>query len=127
MRPIFTKASLSLMAACLVISVGCSSKTDRASTTNAGGDTSSAPSGKTAADAKMALVRFVNGVPGQAADLWFGDTKAFSNVAFKTVTPYQQLPNERHDFKVANSGAAVPTDVAPSNNEGLSAGAHYTV
>jgi hypothetical protein len=59
-------------------------------------------------------------------DLWFGDMKVFSNVAFKEVTPYVEVPAERHDFKLQLAGDTQTTAPA-TNSEGLSAGGHYTI
>jgi hypothetical protein len=107
---------------------GCSSnKTNEpsASTTPNGGST--APSGQEASSHKKALVRFSQTVPGnQRMDLWFGDMKVFSNVAYKEVTPYVEVPAERHDFKLEPAGDTQTTAPA-TNSEGLSAGGHYTI
>lgn len=59
-------------------------------------------------------------------DLWFGDMKVFSNVGYKQVTPYIEVPAERHDFKLQNSGDT-QTNALATNSEGLTAGAHYTI
>jgi len=75
----------------------------------------------------MALVRFVNATPGQPMDLWFGDTKAFSDTAYKTVTPYRALAGERHDFQLRFAGRANTGDPNAKNSEGLTDGAYYTV
>jgi len=104
----------------LILAAGCNKKTEQATTTNADGKTSSAPSGEQAANSKMALVRFVNALPGDSRDVYFGDIKAFQGVSFKTVTPYKQLPSERQDFRVIPAGsAAVPANEI-RNSEGLS-------
>jgi len=104
----------------------CNKKTEQpTSTATSEGQTSTAAAGTTAARQDRALVRFVNADPGHAtADLWFGDMKAFSDVAYKAVTPYTELPADRSTFKLRASGQN--TDVA-TNNEGLYAGRHYTL
>jgi hypothetical protein len=104
----------------------CNKKTDQPTrTATSEGQTSTAAAGTTAAKQDRALVRFVNADPGHAtADLWFGDMKAFSDVAYKAVTPYTELPADRSTFKLRASGQNM--DVA-TNNEGLYAGRHYTL
>lgn len=119
---------LIITTALVALSIGCNRTTERSSTTaTSEGGASSAPAGKVAERHEMALVRFVHATPGTpAVDVWFGDTKAFPNVSYKTVTAYQTLPGERHEFKLRPSGqdAAEPLAV---NSEGLGDGKHYTV
>ena len=122
------RAGATAFGACiLLIAAGCASKTDQATTTKAGGETSTAPSGKAAANEKVALVRFVNAIPGVPTSLSFGDQQAFTDVAYRTVTPYKELPGERHDFKLLVSGQKDTTQPAATNSEGLTNGARYTV
>jgi hypothetical protein len=110
----------------MLVAGGCSRTSDKATYTEpSGGGPSTAPAGKTVAERDRALVRFVNADPNaKAVDLWFGDTKAFSDVAYKTVTPYIELATERHNFKLRMPGQA--TDLA-TNSEGLYAGRRYTI
>jgi len=123
-----TSARTVFAAACVLLAaVGCNKKTDEPSTSTADGKTSTAPSGKEAARQKMALVRFVNAVPGQPMDLWFGDQNAFGNTAYKTVTPYRELPGERREFALRFAGAANTADSKAKDSEGLNDGGHYTV
>lgn len=110
---------------------GCGSKnktTEQPTTTaTSAGDTSAAPSGKDAAKRDKALVRFVNAVPGGPVyDLWFGDKKFFSSVQYKSITPYDELPGERAEFRLRAAGedTAEPLD---KNSEGLSDGKRYTI
>jgi len=121
------KAFQSTLALCILLA-GCSSnKTTEPSASATPGGASTAPSGQDAANQKKALVRFAQTVPGnQRMDLWFGDMKVFSNVAYKEVTPYVEVPAERHDFKLQNAGDTQVTAPA-TNSEGLSAGGHYTI
>src|SRR5581483_12339171 len=84
---------------------GCSSnKTSEPSASRTPNGGSTAPSGSEAASQKKALVRFAQTVNGTPMDLWFGDMKVFSNVGYKQVTPYVEVPAERHDFKLQNAG-----------------------
>src|SRR5581483_7930169 len=110
--------------AAMLFSVACGSKTSESTTSSANGQTSSAPSGKAAANAKVALVRFVDAIPGQSANLAFGNAQLFSDVAYKTVTPYKEVAGERHDFKLTTTrGNTTPI----TNSEGLTNGERYTV
>jgi hypothetical protein len=105
---------------------GCNKKTDQPTRTSTSeGQRSTGAAGTTAAKQDRALVRFVNADSNHpTADLWFGDMKAFSGVAYKAVTPYTELPADRSTFKlrVAGQNADLST-----NNEGLFAGRHYTL
>jgi hypothetical protein len=73
----------------------------------------------------QALVRFVNADPRiPAADLWFGDNRVFSNIAYKGATAYAALPDDRAMFRLRSVGGG--RDLA-SNSEGLSQGGRYTI
>lgn len=121
------KALTSTVALCALLAACSGNKTNQPTASETPGGGSTAPAGQDAANQKKALVRFAQTVPGsEHLDLWFGDMKAFSNVAFKGVTPYIELPAERHDFKLQNSGNTQATALA-TNSEGLTAGAHYTI
>lgn len=113
--------------AALVALAGCSSsRTDTATTSKTGdGQASTAPSGREASGRDRALVRFVNADAGkQSLDLWFGDERAFTSVAYRSVTPYHELPTERRMFSVRTSGQMQELD---TNSEGLVNGRRYTV
>jgi hypothetical protein len=117
-----------VLAVCVVLGA-CSSnnKTNQPSASETPGGGSTAPSGQSAAGQKKALVRFAQTVAGkQSMDLWFGDMKVFSNVGYKQVTPYIEVPAERHDFKLQSAGDTQPSALA-TNSEGLTAGSHYTI
>jgi hypothetical protein len=102
------------------------SQTKTASTETTGGNTSTAPSGQAAANQKAALVRFVNAQPGQNATLSFGGQTAFSNIAYGTVTGYQELPANNNNFELFTA-AGQNAPPAATESKGLSAGDHYTV
>jgi hypothetical protein len=57
-------------------------------------------------------------------DLWFGDSKTFSNIPYKTATDYVPVPAERRTFKVTVAGETVDLS---TNSEGLSANGRYTL
>jgi hypothetical protein len=110
----------------MLMIAGCGSKTSQSTTSTAGGQSSTAPSGERAANEKVALVRFVDAIPGRSANLAFGDTQLFSDVAYKTVTPYKEVPGERHDFKLSTSREQANGSPV-TNSEGLTNGNRYTV
>ena len=108
---------------------GCDRKSKEPSASQTPGGTSTAPSGQEAASQKKALVRFAQDVSetqSPSVDLWFGDMKVFSNVGYKQITPYVEVPAERHDFKIQRAGETQVTALATSS-EGLAAGGHYTI
>ncbi len=114
-----------------MLAVGCGTTNKTTSqatlTTTPDGKTSGAESGAQAKQWKNALVRFAQADPATGSSaLYFGDLKIFSDVAFKTVTPYLPVPAERHEFKLGLGGDGAAA-VAAKDSEGLSAGKHYTV
>ena len=122
-------AVLGAIIGCAALAVGCGgNKTQQASTTNTEGNTTSAPSGQSAADRNMALVRFVNAIPGASVNLTLGGAQAFTAVPYKTVTPYKELSAKADNFKLTEGHGSESGGVPVANNgQGLSAGAHYTV
>lgn len=113
------------ISAAIALSSACANKTtQQPSETKAGPRESTAPAGTEAKQAEKALVRFANATR-TPKDLYFGDSAAFRQTGFKTVTPYQELPAERHDFKLMAAGN--PAEVLATNSEGLTAGKHYTI
>jgi hypothetical protein len=113
-------------AAAALIAAGCTSQTDQPTRSRASsGGESTPPSGEAAAKRDQALVRFVNADPRTpAADLWFGDQRAFSNIAYKGATAYATLPDDRATFRLRAAGDG--RDLA-ANSEGLSEGGRYTI
>jgi len=95
------------------------SKTENGSTT--------APPAKDAEQRDNALVRVLNTVPGSSAfDIYADDKKVFDSVPFKTVTPYKELSDQRHSFRLRAAGQ---NSAQPLKEEGetLSGGKHYTI
>jgi hypothetical protein len=111
------------------IFTGCSrtKKTEQPTQTDAGGQTSVAPSGESAAKLDRALVRFLNADPsGARYDLWFGESRTYTNVKYQRLTPYDELPAKRDEFRLSSAGGDKTQPLA-SNSEGLGAGKRYTV
>jgi hypothetical protein len=88
--------------------------------------TSSAPPAKEAEKRDRALVRIVNVLPGFATvDAFVGNNKEFPNAAYKTVTPYKEVPDVQEQFAIRPAGQDSAQPLA-ENREGLSGGDHYT-
>jgi hypothetical protein len=80
-----------------------------------------------AASRERALVRFVHAYQnGGSQEVYFGDVRAFPNVAYKAVTAYIELPGERRDFRLFTRGSDAIRQLT-STNEGLWEGRRYTV
>jgi hypothetical protein len=93
-------------------------------TTTSEGQVTEAPAGKQAAQTGSALVRFVNADPNaKSLELWSGDQTLFPNVAYKSITHYEQLPRGYTQFKLRSKSNK--DDVAATRRE-LFPGRHYT-
>src|SRR5205809_222729 len=72
-------------------------------TTNAG--TSSAPPATEVKQRGNALLRVIHAIPGgQAVDVFADDKKVFDNIAYKTTSPYEEIPAERHTLRIRPAG-----------------------
>src|SRR5262245_48159274 len=114
MRNTFT-AAFGLATA--VTLAACSPSTDHAAvTTSSPGGASTATPAANAAERDNALVRFVNAVPaGPTVDVYADDAKAFAAVAYKSVTPFEEVAGERSTIRVRATGATPDTDALASN------------
>ena len=100
---------------------------NRATQTTTEEGTSTAPGSEQAAASDRALVRVMNAIPGsQPADVMAGDQRAFTNVDYKTVTPYKEIPQDASSLKLMASGQDQAMPMA-EKSEGLTAGDRYTV
>jgi len=123
------RVKLALVITALLVAAACSSepKQTQAVTTKTDSGTSTAPPAKEAKQRDNALVRVINAVPGNISfDIFADDQKVFESVAFKNVTPYKELSDDRHSFRVLQTGQDTAQPVA-QNSEGLSGGKHYTI
>src|SRR5215475_3114566 len=117
-----------IIATALLWMVACTSESQRTEpvTTTTEKGASTAPPAKEAEKANKALVRVVNALPGTApVDAFIGDTKEFSNVAYKAVTPYKETPDVQKQFVIRPAGKDSAQPLA-QNTEGISGGDHYT-
>jgi len=113
----------------LALLAGCGSNkpTSQDTETNAGGQTSVAPAGKAVAKQNKALVRFLNAAPGVTRyDLWFEDSKTYTRVRYQRLTPYDELPATRGEFRLRASGWDDTEPVATQTGR-LDSGKRYTV
>jgi len=121
-----SKAVLSASIGVLLALAACSSnKVAENAPVKSGGDgKGTAPASAAAKQVDKALVRFVNGTVA-SKDLAFGDLTTFAGVDSFDITPYKELPADRHEFKLfAKDQKGEPL---ATNSEGLSSGKHYTV
>jgi Domain of unknown function (DUF4397) len=92
-------------------------------TTKTSQGTSAAPSSEAMENKDMALVRVVNAIPGDRAVVIFaGDSAAFSGVGYKKATGFQEIPDDRFNFKLGS-----PDKPLAENRENLNGGGHYTI
>ncbi|MDQ3133348.1 MAG: DUF4397 domain-containing protein [Acidobacteriota bacterium] len=89
--------------------------------------TSTAPPAREVEARGNALVRFVHAAPGVAAtDVFAQDTKLFTNIAYKSVTPYHEVAGGKIPFRLRLAGQDSAQPVA-EDSESLTDGAHYTL
>src|SRR5690348_6321570 len=124
-----TQIKLGLLVTALLFLAACSSEPKQTqpviSKTDSG--TSTAPPAKEVDQRNNALVRVINATPGAAAvDVFADDQKAFEAVSFKNVTPYKELSDTQHTFRVRTAGKDNDQPIA-ENSENLAGGKHYTI
>jgi hypothetical protein len=122
------RSSLILMLG-LAMLIGCSREAQQNQPVKTSTDqgSSAAPPAKQSAERDKALVRVVHAMPtGPSIDVFADESLAFSNVSYKTVTQYQELPDDRLAFRVRPAGSA-GTEPLAENSEMLMGGRHYTV
>jgi hypothetical protein len=132
MLNLFTTPTHRIIAASLLglgFLAGCSriKPTSQDTETNAGGQTSVAPAGKAVAKQNRALVRFLNADPGVTRyNLWFEDSKTYTNVKYQRLTPYDELPATLGEFRLRASGWDDTAPLATQTGH-LDSGKRYTV
>jgi hypothetical protein len=122
------RSFLSLVPLLAVASVGCNPKyDDRQVSSTAAGDSSAALSSDSAEKRDQSLVRVIHAVPGApTVDVQAGDQVTFAAVPFKTVTPYQGVPDNRPKFTIRPSGEPAGQPLT-ENAELIMDGEYYTV
>ncbi|MDQ3252794.1 MAG: DUF4397 domain-containing protein, partial [Acidobacteriota bacterium] len=93
-----TKIRVALLSAFLVVISACTGSNQNqpvTTTTNTNGaaNTTTAPPAGQVENRDNVLARVVHAIPGAGAvDVFADNNKAFTNVAYKTVTPYREIP-----------------------------------
>jgi Domain of unknown function (DUF4397) len=114
------------MAVSLMVACGLESERTESVTTTTDKGTSSAPPAKEAEQRDRALVRVVQALPEfERIDAYVGENKEFSNVTYKTVTPYREVPDAQEQFAIKPAGQDGTQPLA-ENREGITGGDHYT-
>jgi hypothetical protein len=106
--------------------IGCTARiTGSDTTTTSESQKVQSPAGTTAARLDAALVRFINADSNAGGlDLWSGDVRTFSNVAYKMITPYVELPAQVGQFRMREVGG---TQDLGANLREMFPGRHYTL
>lgn len=104
---------------------GCDRKTSSPlETKTSEGQASEAPAGKAAARKDKALVRFLNADPsGKTRELWLGDTRLFTAIAYRAITPYVEIASQANQFRLREENGA--ENIASIHDE-VFAGRSYT-
>ena len=121
------RSLIAMVAIWCTLMVACSreSKQERSVQTTTGNQSTTAPPSQEAAKRDKALVRVVDAMPGQpAVDAFSGDSRIFSHVTYKTVTPYAELPDDRQRLTLK---PADQLQALAENSENFSGGKHYTL
>lgn len=111
----------------VVLGTGCNEAKDTgAVTSRSGGETSSAAAAEAIEKRNLALVRVVNVIPdGDPVTIWAGDSAAFSDVGYRTATPYREITDNMFNFQIRAGG--VDSESLAENRESLDDGGHYTI
>ena len=95
------------LASAIAATVACGGKKDDTVVTKSDAGTVASPSDSTANANGVSLVRVVNAAPGSGAlNVRAGDESPFSAVAYKKVTPYQEVRGNMVRFRVTNGAAS---------------------
>jgi len=118
-----------LLAAVLTVTtlwtIGCDRKSSNPlETKTSEGQASEAPAGKAAARKDKALVRFLNADPSDTRrELWAGDARLFTGIAYRAITPYVEIPSQATQLRLRNENG---TENIASIHDELFAGRSYT-
>ncbi|NOT62350.1 MAG: DUF4397 domain-containing protein [Acidobacteria bacterium] len=112
----------------LALSAACTSESARTEpvTTTTDKGASTAPPAKEVEQRDKSLVRFIHVLPSFAeVDGFVGTAKEFDKVAYRSVTPYKEIPDNQSMFAIKRAGKDGAQPFA-QNDEGISGGKHYT-
>jgi len=120
-------SAAAIAAGVALFAAGCNESRDTgAVTTKTAEGTSTAPGAEAVEERDNALVRVVHAIPGANASIYAGDSLAFSNLGYKSVTDFQEMPDDYFGFKVVPAGGSADNPIG-ENREKLSNGGHYTI
>lgn len=123
----FGNVTLTMAMSLLLLTAACSRESAQNTQTSSESGDSTAPAGADVNRRDNALVRVIVAIPSiRAVDVLADDRVVFSDVDYKTVTAYRELPDDRFTFRVRAAGQEGSTPLA-ENSEGLSSGSHYTL
>ncbi|MDQ3258892.1 MAG: DUF4397 domain-containing protein [Acidobacteriota bacterium] len=123
---------LGLIAASLLTLAACASESannDQSVTTrsSSGSMTTTAPPAKEAEQRGQALVRLIHAAPGVAAlDGFANDSKVFTDVTYKNITAYREVPGADQTLRLRFAGQDSAQPLA-EDAESFVKGRHYTV
>ncbi len=123
---------LGLIAASLLTLAACASESannDQSVTTrsSSGSMTTTAPPAKEAEQRGQALVRLIHAAPGVAAlDGFANDSKVFTDVTYKNITAYREVPGADQTLRLRFAGQDSAQPLA-EDPESFVKGRHYTV
>jgi hypothetical protein len=116
---------IAVLFASILCLANCSPKTSTPSeTTTSEGQQYEAPAGKTAARDATALIRFMNADPKGSKDIQVSDMPIISDVAYRSITPFQEIKPGVTQFKLHEGGGK---DSLATSQQELFFGQHYTL
>jgi hypothetical protein len=122
-----TLSAVAIAGGVALFAAGCNETRDTgAVTTKTDEGTSTAPGAEAVEERDNALVRVVHAIPGGSASIYAGDSAAFSNLSYKSVSDFREMPDDAFGFKVVPSGGSAENPIG-ENREKLSNGGHYTI
>ena len=113
----------------LILGAGCRQDPtrDAAIQTTSPAGTSTAAASDSAAKRDVALIRTVYAIPaGSTVDVFADENRIFDGLAYRTVTPYQEIAAHRYSLRLRPAGMNLAEPLA-TNSERLTAGTYYTV
>jgi hypothetical protein len=117
-----------LVALFLIAACNSETKQTESVTTTTEKGTSTAPPAKEVESRSNVLVRMAHAIPGTpAVDLFVDDAKSFTDVSYKTVTPYKEISSGKHTYRLRLTGQDTAQPLAEGSDRLSDAGAHYTL
>lgn len=120
------QSNRTLLTACAIgIMAACSARSDRPVASDANGKSSVSPSSELAATQGKSMIRLVNALAAGSPITVQGDDRTlFTSVAYKTVTPYLEIANNRMKFSLR---PVLKDSAVADNTEIMRDGGRYTI